>query len=88
MPSPSWMCILHHPQCREWARIPQLGSPPPLRCRLTLAPLPLDPRMGHGKPLTLSWQQLGAVRRHHSQQIPTAESQTRRWWAWYLAEEV
>jgi hypothetical protein len=35
----------------------------------------------------LSWQQLGADRRHHSQHIPAAKSQTRRW-AWYLAEEA
>jgi hypothetical protein len=32
-------------------------------------------------------QQPGADRRHHSQQMPATESQTRRW-AWYLAEEV
>jgi hypothetical protein len=43
--------------------------------------------MGHGKPLELSQQQPGADRRHHLQQIPAAESQTRRW-AWYLAEEA
>jgi hypothetical protein len=37
--------------------------------------------------VALSWQQLGAGRRHHHQRIPAAESQTRRW-AWYLAEEA
>jgi hypothetical protein len=37
--------------------------------------------------VALSWQQLGADRRHHPQRISTAESQTRRW-AWYLAEEA
>jgi hypothetical protein len=52
-----------------------------------VAPLPPDPRLGHEKPLVLSWQQLGADRRHHPQQIPAAESQT-RWWAWYLVEEA
>jgi hypothetical protein len=33
----------------------------------------------------MSWQQLGADRQHHPQQIPVAESQTHRQ-AWYLAE--
>jgi hypothetical protein len=42
------MRLLHHPRCQEWARIPQLGPPPPLRCRLTLVPLPPDPRLGMG----------------------------------------
>jgi hypothetical protein len=51
------------------------------------APLPPDPRLGHGKPLALSWQQLGADRWYHPQWIPAAESQTRRW-AWYLAKEA
>jgi hypothetical protein len=69
------------------ARIPQLGPPSPLRRRLTLVPLPPDPRLGHGKPLALSWQQPGADRQHHPQWIPAAVSQTRRW-AWYLAEEA
>jgi hypothetical protein len=64
-----------------------MGPLPPLRRRPTLAPLPPDPQLGHGKPLMLFWQQPGADRRHHSQQMPAAESQTRRW-AWYLAEEV
>jgi hypothetical protein len=48
------MRLLCHPQCREWAQIPQLGPPPLLRPRLMLAPLPPDPRLGHGKPLALS----------------------------------
>jgi hypothetical protein len=83
----SWMRLLCHPQCREWAQIPQLGPPPPLRRRPTLAPLLPDPRLEHGKPLALPLQQLGADRWHHPQQIPVAESQTHRW-AWYLAEEA
>jgi hypothetical protein len=58
-----------------------------LRRRLMLAPLPPDPRLGHEKPLALSGQRLEADRRHHSQQIPAAESQTHRW-AWCLAEGV
>jgi hypothetical protein len=74
----SWMRLLCHPQCREWAQIPQLGPPPPLRRRPTLAPLPPDPRLEHGKPLALPLQQLGADRWHHPQQIPVAESQTHR----------
>jgi hypothetical protein len=37
--------------------------------------------------VALSRRQLGALRRHHSQQIPAAESQTRQR-AWYLAEEA
>jgi hypothetical protein len=52
-----------------------------------LAPLPPNSRLGHGKPLALSWQQPGADCRHHSQQIVAAESQTHRW-VWYLAEEA
>jgi hypothetical protein len=68
-------------------QIPKLGPPPPQRRRPTLAPLPPDHRLGHGKPLALSWQQLGADRRHHPQQIPAVESQTCRW-AWYLVEEA
>jgi hypothetical protein len=71
----SWTRLLRHHQCPEGVRIPQL------------VPLPPDPRLGHGKPLALSWQQPGADRRHHSQQMPAAESQTRRW-AWYPAKEV
>jgi hypothetical protein len=39
-----------------------------------LAPLPPDPRLGHEKALALSGQRLEADHRHHSQQIPTAES--------------
>jgi hypothetical protein len=66
---------------------PQLGPPPPLRRCPTLAPLPPDPRLEHGKLLALSWQQLGVDRWHHFQQMPAAESQTRRW-AWKPAEEV
>jgi hypothetical protein len=83
----SWTHPLCHPQCWGWAQIPQLGTFPPLRRRLTLAPLLPDPQLGHGRPVALSWQQLGADRRHHPQRIPVAESETRRW-AWYLAEEV
>jgi hypothetical protein len=83
----SWTRLLRHPQCREWARVPELGPPPLLRRHLTLVSLPLDPWLGHGKPLALSWQQPGADRRHHPQHILAAESQTRRW-SWYLAEEV
>jgi hypothetical protein len=52
-----------------------------------LAPLPPDPRLGHEKPLALSEQRLEADRRHHSQQIPAAESRTHRW-AWCLVEGV
>jgi hypothetical protein len=52
-----------------------------------LVPLPPDPRLGHGKPLALSWQQPGADRLHRPQQILGAGSQTHRW-AWYLAEEA
>jgi hypothetical protein len=66
---------------------PQLGPPPLLRCRPTLATLPPDPRLGHGKPLVSCQQQPGADRQHHSQQMPAAESQT-RWWAWHPTEEV
>jgi hypothetical protein len=76
-----------HAQCWEWAQIPQLGPSLPLRCCLTLAPLPPDPQLGHGRPVALSWQQLGADRRHHPQRIHAAESQTHRW-PWYLAEEA
>jgi hypothetical protein len=75
------------PQCWEWAQIPQLGPSPLRRRRLTLVPLPPDPQLGHGRSVPLSWQQLGADRRHHPQRIPAAESQTHRW-AWYLAEEA
>jgi hypothetical protein len=52
-----------------------------------LAPLPLDPWLGHEKPLALSGQRLEADRRHHSHQIPAAESWTHRW-AWCLVEGV
>jgi hypothetical protein len=65
----------------------ELGPPLPLRRRLMLAPLPPDPRLGHERPLALSGHRLEADRRHHSQQIPAAESRTHRW-AWCLAEEV
>jgi hypothetical protein len=75
------------PSVRRGVRIPQLGPPPPLRHHPTPVPLPPDSRLGYGKPLAPSWQQLGADRRHHSQQMPAAESQTHRW-AWYPAEEV
>jgi hypothetical protein len=76
----SWMRLRCHPQRREWARcrrrarILQLGPPLSLQCRLMLAPLPPDPRLGHEKALALSGQRLEADHRHHSQQIPTAES--------------
>jgi hypothetical protein len=69
----------HHPQRWEWAQIPQLGPSPPLRRRLTLAPLAPDPQLGHGRLVALSWQQLGADHRHHPQWIPVADSQTHRW---------
>jgi hypothetical protein len=52
-----------------------------------LASLPPDPQLGHGRPVALSWQQLGVDRKHHPQRIPATESQTRRR-PWYLAEEV
>jgi hypothetical protein len=81
------MRLMCHPQCWEWAHIPQLGSSPPLRRHLTLAPLPPDPWLGHGRPVALSRQQLGADSRHHPQRTPAAESQTHLW-AWYLAEEA
>jgi hypothetical protein len=55
----SWTCLLRHPQCPKGARILQLGPPPPLRRHPTLVPLPPDPRLGHGKPQALSWQQPG-----------------------------
>jgi hypothetical protein len=45
------------------------------------------PRLGHEKPLALSGQRLEADHRHHSQQIPAAESRTHRW-AWCLADGV
>jgi hypothetical protein len=65
-----------------------LARPPlSLQHRLMLALLPPDPRLGHEKPLALSGQRLEADRRHHSQQIPTAESRTHRW-AWCLANGV
>jgi hypothetical protein len=83
----SWTRLLRHPQCPKGARIPQLGPPLPLRRHPTLVSLPSDPRLGHGKPQALSWQQPGTDRWHHPQQILAAESQTRRW-AWYLAEEA
>jgi hypothetical protein len=60
------------PQRREWARcqrqvrIPQLGPPLSLRRHLMLAPLPLDPRLGHEKLLALSGQRLEADCQHHS----------------------
>jgi hypothetical protein len=66
---------------------PLAGPSPPLRRRLTLAPLPPDPQLGHGRLVALSWQQLRADHQHHPQRIPAAESQT-RWWAWYLTKEV
>jgi hypothetical protein len=84
------------PQCSEGAQIPQQGPPPPLRRhstpaplqhRPTLALLSPDPQLEHGKLLALSRQQLGVEHRHHSQQMPAAESQTRRW-AWHPVEEV
>jgi hypothetical protein len=53
---------------------PPVGTPPPLRRRPMLAPLPPDPRPGHGKPLALSRHHPGANRWHHSQQMPAAES--------------
>jgi hypothetical protein len=68
-------------------RIPQQGPPLSLRCRLMLAPLLPDPRLGHEKPLVLSEQPLEADRRHHSQQIPAVESRTHLL-IWCLAEEV
>jgi hypothetical protein len=49
------------------------------------APPQPDHQLGRGRPVALSRRQLGALRRHHSQQIPAAENQTCRW-AWYLAE--
>jgi hypothetical protein len=46
-----------------------VGADPPAgtsSATATLAPLLPDPRLGHEKPLVLSWQQLGADRRHRS----------------------
>jgi hypothetical protein len=44
-----------------------------------LTSLPSDPRLGLEKPLALFEQRLEEDRRHHSQQIPAAESRTHRW---------